>query len=170
MKGKSLLWIFFALQISVWTCRNGQRPASEKSRVDFVVFSLFPTFSSQHSIGFVYNSLLKKWIFVLALFWWFYTSFSWCERKIGKERIFLVALKKTVWINIAIETFIQGLFIDAIVDRFRDSFENDQITLFPCFTFISKTGIGPPKTGVCFYCKVYYRSITLYFQVHITKL
>jgi len=36
-----------------------------------------------------------------------------------------------------------------VVDGFI--FENNQITLLPCFTFIPKTGIGLPKIGVSFY-------------------
>jgi len=36
-----------------------------------------------------------------------------------------------------------------VVDRFI--FENDQITLSLCFTFIPKTGVGLPETGVSFY-------------------
>jgi len=42
------------------------------------------------------------------------------------------------------------LSIDVVVDR--DIFQNNQITLLPCFTFISKTGMGLPKTGDSFYC------------------
>ena len=37
-----------------------------------------------------------------------------------------------------------------IRDRFIS--KNNQITLFPCFTFIPKTGVGLPKTRVSFYC------------------
>jgi len=44
----------------------------------------------------------------------------------------------------------QDLFIDMIVDWFI--FKNNLITLSPCFTFLPKTGIGLPKTGVSFYC------------------
>jgi len=30
-------------------------------------------------------------------------------------------------------------------------FKNNQFTLFPCFTFIPKTGVGIPETGINFY-------------------
>jgi len=36
-----------------------------------------------------------------------------------------------------------------VVDRFI--FENNQIMRFPCITFIPKTGVGLPKTGVSFH-------------------
>jgi len=42
----------------------------------------------------------------------------------------------------------QDLFIDMVVERFI--FKNDQTTLSPCSTFIPKTGVGLPKTGVSF--------------------
>ena len=42
------------------------------------------------------------------------------------------------------------LFIDMVVDRDISSF--NQIMLFPFLNFISKTSMGPPKTGDSFYC------------------
>jgi len=44
----------------------------------------------------------------------------------------------------------RDLFIGMVVDRFI--FKNNQMTLFPCSTFIPKTRTGLPKTGVSFYC------------------
>ena len=44
----------------------------------------------------------------------------------------------------------RDLFIDMIVDRLI--FKNNIITLPSCFTFIPKTGVELPKTGVSFYC------------------
>jgi len=43
----------------------------------------------------------------------------------------------------------RDLFIDMVFDRFI--INNNQITLFPCFAFIPKTGVGLPKTRVRFY-------------------
>ena len=31
-------------------------------------------------------------------------------------------------------------------------FKNNQITLSTCFSFIPKTGMGLPNTGIIFYC------------------
>jgi len=44
----------------------------------------------------------------------------------------------------------RDLFIDMVIDRF--TLQNNKITLSLCFTFISKTGVGLPKTGASFYC------------------
>jgi len=44
----------------------------------------------------------------------------------------------------------RDLFIDMVVDK--SIFENNHITLFPCYTFIFKTGVGLPKTEASFYC------------------
>jgi len=44
----------------------------------------------------------------------------------------------------------RDLFIDMVIDMFI--FKNNQIALFPCFTFIPKAGVGLPKTGFMFYC------------------
>jgi len=44
----------------------------------------------------------------------------------------------------------RDLFIDMVVDTCRFIFNNNQITLSPCFTFIPKTGVGLPKTGFFF--------------------
>jgi len=44
----------------------------------------------------------------------------------------------------------RDLFIDMAVDRFI--FKNNQITLYPCSTFMTKIGVGLPKPGVRFYC------------------
>jgi len=44
----------------------------------------------------------------------------------------------------------QELSINMVINRFI--FKNNQITLFTCFTFIPKTGMGPPKTGIIFDC------------------
>jgi len=41
------------------------------------------------------------------------------------------------------------LSIDIVI--YRGIFENNQITLFLCFTFVSKTDMGFSKTGVSFY-------------------
>ena len=40
------------------------------------------------------------------------------------------------------------IFIDIVVDRFK----SNQNTMFPFYTFIHMTGMGPPKTGVSLYC------------------
>ena len=52
----------------------------------------------------------------------------------------------------------RDLFIDMFAQRFI--FKNNQITLYPCFTFIPKIGVELPKTGVelpttgvCFCCE-----------------
>jgi len=37
-----------------------------------------------------------------------------------------------------------------VIHRF--TFENNQIMLFPRFTFITKKGAVLPKTGIIFYC------------------
>jgi len=42
------------------------------------------------------------------------------------------------------------LFIDMVI--YISIFRNNQITLFPYFTFIPKTGMGQPKTRMRFYC------------------
>jgi len=42
------------------------------------------------------------------------------------------------------------LQINVVIDRFI--FKKYQITLFICFTFIPKTGMGVPKTRIIFYC------------------
>jgi len=44
----------------------------------------------------------------------------------------------------------RDLFIDMVVDRFIS--KKDQMTLFTCFIFIPKTGVGQPKTWVSFKC------------------
>jgi len=41
------------------------------------------------------------------------------------------------------------LSINMVINRFI--FKNNQITLITCFTFIPKTGVGLPKTGIIFY-------------------
>ena len=41
------------------------------------------------------------------------------------------------------------LSIDMVIDRFIS--KNNQITVFPCFTFIPKTGMGLSQIGF-FYC------------------
>jgi len=52
------------------------------------------------------------------------------------------------------ESSLRDYFIDIAVDIVLPS-KLDQIMLFPCFTFIPKTGTGIPKTaGVSFYCGV----------------
>jgi len=43
------------------------------------------------------------------------------------------------------------LSINMVIDGFV--FNNNQITLFPCFNFIPNAGMGLPKTGF-FYCVV----------------
>jgi len=43
----------------------------------------------------------------------------------------------------------RNLFIDMVVDMFI--FENNQIMPFLCFSFVPKTGVGLPKSGVSFY-------------------
>ena len=43
----------------------------------------------------------------------------------------------------------RDLFIDMVVDR--SIFKSNQITLSPCFTFVTGIGIGLPKTGISFY-------------------
>jgi len=64
--------------------------------------------------------------------------------------------KSVIWLflkilmNNHIESSRRDLFIDMIVDSFI--FNNNLITLAPCFTFIPKTAVGLPKTGVRFYC------------------
>ena len=47
----------------------------------------------------------------------------------------------------------RDLFINMVVVRFI--FIINQITLFPCFTFIPETGVGQSKTGVGFNCGIY---------------
>ena len=37
------------------------------------------------------------------------------------------------------------------INMVRFIFQNNQFTLFPYFTFIPKTGMGLPKTGIMFY-------------------
>jgi len=44
----------------------------------------------------------------------------------------------------------RDLFIDMVVYRFI--FKDNQITLSPYFTFIPKTSVGLPETGVSFPC------------------
>jgi len=45
----------------------------------------------------------------------------------------------------------RDFFIDVFVDRFI--FKNNRIVLSPCYTFVSKTGVGGlRKTVVSFYC------------------
>jgi len=41
------------------------------------------------------------------------------------------------------------LSINIVIDR--SIFQNNQVTLSPCFTFIPQTNIGLPKTGLCFF-------------------
>jgi len=43
----------------------------------------------------------------------------------------------------------RDLPIDVVVDWFI--FNNNEITITPCVTFIPKTGVELPKTGVIFY-------------------
>ena len=43
----------------------------------------------------------------------------------------------------------RDLSVNLAVDSFI--FENNQLTLFSCFTFIPKTCVGIPKTGIIFY-------------------
>ena len=45
----------------------------------------------------------------------------------------------------------RDLFISMVIDRFILKNPN-QITIFPCFTFITKTGVGLAKIAVIFYC------------------
>jgi len=45
----------------------------------------------------------------------------------------------------------RDLFIDMVVDWFI--LKNNQNTLFLCFTFIPKSGVGLAKTGVIFHCE-----------------
>jgi len=40
----------------------------------------------------------------------------------------------------------RDLFIDMVVGGFTGTFKKNQITLYPCFTVIPKTGVGLPKT------------------------
>jgi len=54
----------------------------------------------------------------------------------------------------------RDLFIDLVVDSFtfflkivNETLINNQITLVPCITFIPKTIVELPKTGVSFYCE-----------------
>jgi len=58
-------------------------------------------------------------------------------------------LKIPVGITISMESSRRDLFINMVVDRFI--FKNNQMTLSPCFTFIPKTGMGLPKSGISFY-------------------
>jgi len=57
-------------------------------------------------------------------------------------------LKVPVWITISMEN-------DMVVDRFilKKNQKTKQITLSPCLTFIPKTGVGLPKSGVSFCCQ-----------------
>jgi len=50
--------------------------------------------------------------------------------------------------HINVEVFSRAL--DMVLDWFI--FGNTQITMFTCFTFIPKTSMGLPKTGIIFYC------------------
>jgi len=49
-----------------------------------------------------------------------------------------------------------------VVDRLI--FKNNQITLFPCFTFIPNAGVGLPKTDVGFYSVLLKMAETVYFS------
>jgi len=51
---------------------------------------------------------------------------------------------------------IRPYFIDVVVDM--SIFENNQMTLFLCFSFRPKAGMGQTKTGGCFYCVVLLRT------------
>jgi len=43
------------------------------------------------------------------------------------------------------------LSINMVIDR--SIIKNNQFTLFTCFTFVPKTDMGLPKTGIIFYCE-----------------
>jgi len=68
----------------------------------------------------------------------------------------------------SIESSRRDLFIDMVVDRLF--FKNNQITLSPCFsgtfmyTYIPKSGVGLPKTGVRFYCARVIRAVAIFFE------
>jgi len=49
--------------------------------------------------------------------------------------------------------FRRELSINIDVDCFVS--KNNQITRFPCFTFIPKTGIGIPKKGISYSCGLF---------------
>jgi len=74
----------------------------------------------------------------------------------GKSDICLL-LKILLWITISMENSRRDLFIDMVVDRFIS--KNNQITLYRCITFISKTGVGLPGTGLVFTVRDDWRSI-----------
>jgi len=67
--------------------------------------------------------------------------------------------------------FRREISIDIVI---RGIFKNNQITIIPRYTLISKTGIGLPKTGVMFYTvyakkllraqKFYFYRLKYYFQ------
>jgi len=79
------------------------------------------------------------------------------EDKIKEERTLVIFKDKPIWLflRINLSTAIsmkrsrRELSSDVAVDRFI--VKNNQITSFPCFTFIPKTGKGLPKLRVCFY-------------------
>jgi len=52
------------------------------------------------------------------------------------------------------------LSIDMVIDRFIS--KNNQITVFPCFTFIPKTGMGLSQIGFFLLCSL---TLLLYMTV-----
>ena len=54
-------------------------------------------------------------------------------------------------INYQMRRSLRELSIDMVINQ--GIFKNTQITFFPSFTFIPKTDMGLPKTGISFYCE-----------------
>jgi len=62
----------------------------------------------------------------------------------------MLFLKINFKTTISLKRSRRELSINMVIDRFI--FKNSQITVFSCFTFIPKTDMGLPKTGIIFYC------------------
>ena len=91
----------------------------------------------------------------------FYCAALVMKVKQGKSVIWLNS-KITVWITISIKSSWRDLFIDVVVDRFI--FNNNQITLSPCFTLLPKTVVGLPlKQGLV--CTVWVSFLENFFDV-----
>jgi len=76
-----------------------------------------------------------------------------CLRYEGKteEERSLVIFEGTSVITISMDSSRRDLFIDIVVDG--SILKNNQITLYPFFTFRPKTGVGPLETEISFCCE-----------------